>query len=204
MLASGQAAADAWVGLVDPVRIRMRSLQAGEALFRQGDAVAALHRIRKGRVRLVRCLEDGTAVVLHVARSGETFAEASAFADAYHCDAVAEMPTEVDCIPRADVLAAIAAGGNAATGFARLLAAQVRDLRARAELRSIRSASERLLAWLRMQASGNPPAVPMTRTWTEVAAELGLTREATYRALARLESGDRIRRSGQTVQLQAC
>jgi CRP-like cAMP-binding protein len=203
VLASGQAASDPWSRLVDPARVRVRSLQAGEALFRQGDAVAALHRVRKGRVRLVRCLEDGTAVVVHVARSGETFAEASAFADAYHCDAVAEVPTEVDFIARADVLAALAAGGEAATGFTRLLAAQVRDLRARAELRSIRSARERLLAWLRMQASGSPPVVHMARTWTEVAAELGLTREATYRALARLESEHRICRSGQMVQLQA-
>jgi hypothetical protein len=39
---------------------------------------------------------------------------------------------------------------------------------------------------------GKAPSVALDRTWTEVAAELGLTREATYRALARLERDGRI------------
>src|SRR4051794_24985625 len=102
---------EAWHGLVDPARLRVRRLEAGEALFRQGEPVTALHRLRGGRVRLVRCLEDGTAVVLHEARSGETFAEASAFAAAYHCDAVADVPSEVECAPKADFLAALASDG---------------------------------------------------------------------------------------------
>jgi CRP-like cAMP-binding protein len=193
--------AGAWHGLVDPARVRVRRLQAGEALFRQGEPVTALHRLRAGRIRLVRCLEDGTAVVLHAARAGETFAEASAFADAYHCDAVADAPSEVECAPMAEFLSALAAGGEAGLGFTRLLAAQVRDLRARAELRSIRAAPERVLAWLRMRATGNPPSVALNRSWTEVAVEIGLTREATYRALARLERDGRIVREESRVRL---
>ncbi|SDB20971.1 cAMP-binding domain of CRP or a regulatory subunit of cAMP-dependent protein kinases [Belnapia rosea] len=197
------AGLEAWHGLVISARMRVRRLEAGEALFRQGEVVTALYRLQGGRIRLIRCLEDGTAVVLHVARAGETLAEASAFADAYHCDAVADVPSEVECLPKAELVAALASDGEARLGFTRLLAAQVRDLRARAELQSIRSAPERVLAWLRMRATDNPPVAVLERTWTEVAAEIGLTREATYRALAKLEVDGRIVRQGSRVSLQA-
>lgn len=182
-------------------RTRLRHLHAGEVLFRQGEAVAALYRLRTGRIRLVRNLEDGTSVVLHVANANETFAEASAFADSYHCDALADVASDVVSMPRSEFLAALASDRDAALGFARLLAGQVRDLRARAELRSIRAAPERIMAWLRMRATGNPPIAAIDRTWTEIAAELGLTREAVYRALAVLERDRRILRSGASVTL---
>jgi DNA-binding IclR family transcriptional regulator len=70
-----------------------------------------------------------------------------------------------------------------------------------AELRSIPAAPERVIAWLRMRATGNPSSAALGQTWTEVAAELGLTREATYRALARLERDGRIVREESRVSL---
>jgi CRP-like cAMP-binding protein len=192
---------DDWPGAPGIQAARMRHLDAGEALFRQGDPVVTLYRVCVGRVRLVRNLEDGAFVVLHVARPGETFAEASAFADAYHCDAVAEIPSKVALLPKADFLAALQSGTDSGLSFARLLAAQVRDLRARAELRGIRAAPARIMAWLRMPASGNPPVVVTQRTWSEIADELGLTREAVYRALAILERDGRIVRQDGRVTL---
>jgi CRP-like cAMP-binding protein len=131
---------------------------------------------------------------LYVADAGESFAEASLSATHYHCDAVAETDATVLTLPKADLLAALAADPAECLALAQALAAQVRDLRARLELRNIRSATARVIAWLRLHASGNPPSVPMHRSWTQVADELGLTREAVYRALATLERQKRISR----------
>lgn len=47
--------------------------------------------------------------------------------------------------------------------------------------------------WLRLNARGKPPAVDADQPWIDIAAEIGLTHEAVYRALARLQ------RSGATV-----
>ncbi len=163
--------------------------------------MAAVYFLRICRIRLIRNLEDGMSVVLHVAKAGETFAEASAFAERYHCDALADVASDVVSMPRSEFLAGLASNRDAALGFARLLAGQVRDLRARAELRSIRAAPERIIAWLRMRATGNPPVAAIDRTWTEIAAELGLTREAVYRALAVLERDRRILRGGTSITL---
>lgn len=179
----------------------VRRFDPGEHLFRQGDPATAIFVVEEGRLRLLRHLEDGTTVALHTARGGETFAEAALFADAYHCDAVAEVESRVRAIPKTALLEALGRDPALGIAFMRLLAGHVRELRGRVELRNVRSAQERLLAWLRMQAVGSPAAVRLDRTWTEVAAELGLTREAVYRALARLEREGAVLRRGDGIVL---
>ena len=125
-------------------------------------------------------------------------------ADAYHCDGVAEAPSEVISVPKADLLAALEADPQAALSLARALAAQVWDLRARLELRNIRSAPERVLAWLRLRVTGTSPDIMLDRPWTEIAAEIGLTHEAIYRALAKLERGGRLSRAEGRIVLTGC
>jgi CRP-like cAMP-binding protein len=173
----------------------------GATIFRQGDRATAMFLIETGRVRLARVLADGTSLILYVAEAGESFAEASLSAAHYHCDAIADTDAAVVALPKADLLSALAADPAECLALTLALAAQVRDLRAKLELRNIRSASARVLAWLRLHASGNPPSVPMHRSWTQVADELGLTREVVYRALAALERQKRINRGPDFVGL---
>lgn len=190
-----------WIEALTGTNRTRLSVRAGEAVFLQGAAVTAVYAVKRGRVRLTRRLEDGSAIVLHVARAGEAFAEAALFADHYHCDALADTDTEVEAIPKADVRARLEADPGLCLDLARALAAQVRDVRARLELRNIRSARERVLAWLRLQAGRVPGEVELDRPWTAVAAEMGLTHESVYRALASLESQGTIRRKRNRVYL---
>lgn len=177
-----------------PARALRHRVGRGATVFRQGDAADAVFLVETGRVRLIRLLEDGTSLALYVAEAGECFAEASLSAAHYHCDAVAETDSAVLALPKVDLLAALAADPAECLALALALASQVRDLRARLELRDIRSATARVLAWLRLHASGNPPNVPVHRPWTRIADELGLSREAVYRALAVLQRQRRISR----------
>jgi CRP-like cAMP-binding protein len=193
--------ANTWIDLIAAHHLRRRSLAKGELLFRQGDRTLAIYLVSAGRVRLVRHLEDGSAVTLHTARAGETLAEAALFAKAYHCDAVAEVPAELVVMPKATLLRALENDPSASLRIARLFAGQVRDLRARLEVRNIRSAADRVLAWLRLAAEGNPPRVAIDRPWIEIASELGLTHEAVYRAIATLERNGTIERTDGTVVL---
>jgi CRP-like cAMP-binding protein len=189
------------LAVLDQSRVTRHRFSRGATIFRQGDRATALFLIETGRVRLVRVLADGTALNMYVAQAGESFAEASLSAVHYHCDAIAEVDTAVLALPKADLLSALAADPAECLMLALTLATQVRDLRARLELRNIRSASARVLAWLCLHASGNPPSVPMHRSWTQVADEVGLTREVVYRALATLERQKRIRREPGFVNL---
>jgi CRP-like cAMP-binding protein len=182
-------------------RVTRHRFSAGATVFRQGDRATAMFLIETGRVRLARVLADGTPLILYVAQAGESFAEASLSAAHYHCDAIAETDAAVLALPKGAMLSALAADPAECLALTLALAGQVRDLRARLELRNIRSASARVLAWLRLHSSGNPPSVPMHRSWTQVADELGLTREAVYRALATLERQKRISRGPGFVSL---
>lgn len=181
-------------------RARQRRLAAGDCLFRQGDRAQAIFRVEQGRLRLVRHLADGRTVTLHVARAGDGLAEAALFAGQYHCDAVAEVDSSVAVIARAPLLAALRGDAEASLAFAADLSRQVRSLRWQLELRNIKSARERLLAWLQLQADAHG-VVASDRPWTVIAPELGLSHEAIYRALARLQVERRLRRRKDRIQL---
>lgn len=178
-----------------------QSVDRGAAVFRQSDPASAVFVVESGCIRLARMQADGTALVLHVAEAGDSFAEAALSATSYHCDAVADTDSVVLALPKADLLAALAADAAECLALALALASQVRDLRARLEMRNVRPASERVLAWLQLHATGQPPCVQLRHSWTRAAEEMGITREAVYRALARLEQQGRIVRSPHMVRL---
>ncbi len=174
---------------------------AGSTIFRQGAPTLAIFQVRTGCVEVVRHLSDGSVVTIATARPGETFAEAALFADHYHCDAVARTDCEITSVPSAAVRDLIDAEHSQARDLAVFFSRQVRDLRSRIEILRIKRAPDRLLAWLRGQAKGNPPTVKIGSPWASVATEIGLTPEALYRALRTLEQRGAISRSEASVQL---
>ena len=175
-------------------KVSRRRLERGATLINQGDPASAVYVVEAGRIRMQRILSDGATLILYVANAGESFAEASLSATHYHCDAIAETDSFVLVLPKADLLALMTSDPAQGVAFALALATQVRDLRTKLELRNVRSATERVLAWLRLQATGDSPQILLNRSWTLIAEELGLTREAVYRALAVLERAGRIAR----------
>jgi len=180
-----------------------KALAAGEYVFHQGDPVHSVYVVERGRVLLSRCQADGAVVTLFSARGGESFAEAALSSHHYHCDAVAAEDSIVVALPVAQLRRHFLADPASAMDLAMFFSRQVRDLRARLELRNVRSATDRTLQWLRAHASGNPQRLQLTGTWSELADELGLTREALYRALAKLERDGVIKRDKGVVNLRA-
>lgn len=166
-----------------------RELAAGQALFRQGDSVVAIFAVERGRLRLVRHTIDERKVVLHTARPGELLAEAALFSATYHCDAVADTASRLRVLSKPELLAALRGDPDFALRFMGVLARQVMALRTRLELRSIRSARERLLQHLLLHAAAaEGRTVRLDGTLMDLAAELGMTHETLYRTLAELEA----------------
>ena len=178
----------------------VRVLAPGELLFRQGDWAAAIYKVESGRLRLIRRTIDDHLVILHTARQGEFFAEASLFAEAYHCDAVATVQSRVRVYPKAMVMDALRNDPALAEAFMARLAHQLQELRARMELRNIRSARERVLQYLRLRVHNRSIAVE--GQLQDIAAEIGITREALYRTLAALEAEGCLTRMGTAILLK--
>jgi len=159
---------------------RETRLAPGETLFVSGEEVTGVHMVRSGRVHLQRHTAHGAHMVLQNAGPGTVLAEASAYSTRYHCDAVAAEESVVAGLPKERFLAALAGEPALAESWSALLARSVQAARLRSEIRSLPRVADRLDAWL---AEGN--ALPEKGRWQEVAAELGITREALYRELSR-------------------
>jgi CRP/FNR family transcriptional regulator, dissimilatory nitrate respiration regulator len=184
------------------MRPRPRRMAAGEALFHRGDKAFGIFFLASGRLRMQRVTPDGGTVTLHVARAGEMFAEASLFSDRYHCDAIADADCEIGLYPKDELVARFRDDPADLWAFAATLAQQIQQIRGRYELKQIRSAPERVLQFLRLRcdaAGSYRPDGPLK----DMAAELGLSHEALYRALATLERQRRITRVEGSLRLIA-
>lgn len=192
-----QLAESALAGL----RPTTRELAAGETLFATGDATRGFFAVRRGQIRLARFSASGRETVLFVAGPGERFAEASLFAETYHCDAQAVTESSVTCFPKTEALALLQTDVAARLDLTADLARQVMELRSALTLRDIRSARERVLAHLVAQAGAEGRTVAIKGLLKDVAATIGLAPEVLYRTLAQLEAEQVIRRGGGTIEL---
>jgi len=190
--------ADWW----DAVPHRARAFGKGETLFHRGDPVHAMFRVERGQIRLERRTIDGRLLILHSAKSGELIAEASLFAEAYHCDATASEESVVSVCPKAELLAAMAADPTRMLQLTRMIAHKLQDVRHKLELRNVRSASDRILLYLELKAD-TARSVTVEGSLQDLASELGLTREAFYRTLASLERSGEIRRDHRQIILNS-
>jgi CRP-like cAMP-binding protein len=191
-----------WLPAAVRARSTVRELDVGEALFRQGDRTFAIFEVERGQMRLVRHTGDDREVVLHASRAGELFAEAALFSNVYQCDAIAGVASRVRAYPKPDLLSAFRRDPRFAERFLAHLAHQIHDLRARLEARNVRSARERVLRHLALAAGPDGRTVSLDGTLMDLAAEIGLTHEALYRALAALEKERRIERTRSSITLR--
>jgi CRP-like cAMP-binding protein len=181
-----------------PVR---RNLRAGETLFRAGNRVKAVYVVSSGRMKLVRMSSSGSEVTLHRASAGESFAEPSLFSDRYHCDAIAESASELLAYDKAEIIQALAAKPDRMMSLLQHFTRQVQQLRSRAEILSLRGATDRLMGYFELCRQPEADTLRLDATWKQVATEIGLTHEALYRALRRLEQSGAIERNGSQVRL---
>ena len=158
-------------------RVR-RTLEYGEALFVQDSATAGLFYLASGTIDLKRATNTGHSVMIHRARSGDTFAEASLFSDTYHCTATAVCDAIVIECKRAAISRLLNTDIEFACSMASRFATQIQETRRRVELLSIRAANERILAALNDGL--------LVEDITTFAETIGLAPETVYRTLTQL------------------
>jgi len=187
-----------------PVRAgaRDRKLEAGQTLFHAGQRTGGLYEVLDGKIRLVRVDRSGREAILQLASAGDTLAEASLFSPTYHCDAIATTEAVVRLYPKTILLAELKRDPNLLEAFAAMLARQVMTLRTRLERRNIHSARDRVRHYLTVNAKSDGRTIALPGTLKELAADLGLTHEALYRTLARMEADGEIERSDGLIKVR--
>jgi len=176
-----------------PAELRRRAadivVAAGETLFRLGERPRRMLWVITSEVRLVRRSRNGAEIVLQRANSGFV-AEASLDSPRYHCDAVAATEGRSLGLPIEPFREALRSDEVFRTFWMQRLAREVRALRAQSERLSLRSAADRVVHYI--ESEGRDGRLELRRTRKAWAAELGLTHEALYRALAGLRRAGRI------------
>jgi len=195
--APGRPSSPPLVAGISPV---MRTIKSGEYLFRKGNRSAGIYFVANGNLRMQRITPDGGTVVMHTAHSGDFFAEASLFVERYQCDAIAERDSDLWFYPKQDLMDRLNNDPQAFWEFTAGLARSLHDIRQRYELKQIRSAPDRVMQLLRLRCNAEG-FYPARGTLKDMAAELGLTHEALYRALTSLEQGKRIRRDAGVLRI---
>ncbi len=180
--------------LFEEARTGGKSLAQGEFLFQKGAASTHLYTVLEGCVRMVRFTSTGDPIIMHTARSGDGLAEASLFFDTYHCDAEAVLPSTVACYDKKRIVAIIGASPQKSLACIAFFSRQVRSLRALLEVRSIRSARDRVLHYLMLQAAPENMTVRISGSIKDMAHDLAMAHETLYRILANLEKEGKISR----------
>ena len=164
--------------LIPPSSCRRRLSDEGEVVFHQGSKTRGLFFVIEGKIELRRFSEAGQGVIIHRAKSGETFAEASLFSDHYHCDAVCTVKSQLVEMDRGTILHKFQNDPGFALAIAKRFARQNQEYRRKVEMLTIKSAEERIYAAI---LDGL-----LTDSIKSFASEIGLTHEAVYRGLSKL------------------
>jgi CRP-like cAMP-binding protein len=182
------------------IQYQTLNLKKGECLFHQGANIERLFFLEKGRIKLVRNTIEGQPLIIHIAYSQETFAEASLFSDKYHCNAICDSSSIVLSFSKNEVLAYLKLHPKYTMELLKINAQQVRDLRLLNEIKSINSAYDRVWAFLLSEAN-QASKLYFSYSLKDMAQKLGLAHETFYRTLKILEQEGRIIRGEQFIEL---
>lgn len=162
-----------------------RDLAAGQILFQQGESAQALFWVRAGRLRLVSFI-PAQVITHYTVTVGESLAETALYFDTYGCTAIADRASQVIEIPKQAFLEALHQSCHLSGIYVAHLTQRFHEVKTLLELRSIRSARERVLHYLTHRSVDRTRLV-LDRPLKSLAGELGLTPEGLSRILSRLE-----------------
>lgn len=178
---------------------RLVRSEKNELVFKADSPAAAVFRVQEGEVHLVRHAPDGGAVVIHRARPGDFFAEASLFSRRYHCDAVSVQPSTCLRLPADALRQALQQDPALALEWIAALSGNLRRQRSALECMALKGTRARIVHYL--VDRGDQGRLTLDQPLIEWSRELEVSHEALYRTLAAMEKEGSLARDGVTLQL---
>ena len=162
---------------------RSLSFDANQPVFRTDDPVRLMYLVIEGEIDLLRFSSQGATLILARATPFDVVAEASAYSNAYHCDGIASVPSQLKCLSVEAFQKGLQGSTSATHVWTKRLAFELQSARTQSEIRSLKTVADRLDAWLSV---GN--TIPPHGRLQDLARILSVSREALYRELARRRS----------------
>lgn len=169
----------------------IRTLQAHEALFYEGDDTANLYEVIEGVVRVYKIFADGRRQVISFAYPGDLIGFGQAETFRFDCDALTRARVRV--IPQNSLLRAVRERPELGEKILAIAANQVNSMQDLSIMLCRKSAIERLASFLIYLVRRSPESMassqvslPMTRA--DIADYLGLTIETVSRNFTKLRT----------------
>lgn len=184
----------------------VKSLDKGEYLFHEGDSARGFYVVQRGAVNVHRVNAAGKEQIIHVFRTGDSFAEvALASASGYPADARALEPTQVLLVQKDGILALLKRRPELALRMLGSMSSHLRVLVGQLEDLTLKDVETRLANWLVKRCphreSDRPVRIELTMTKRVLAAELGTVSETFSRTLAKFRAQKLISVKGKTVTI---
>lgn len=156
----------------------------GSRLFETGRKPEFMFFVDTGEVTLERCSREGNAIILQRTRRGFV-SEASLQSPSYHCDAVAVADSDVVRIPLRDLRNALASDPAFSMRWVGMLNREIMRLRRQCERLSLNTVEERLVHLIETEGTG--ASFPLGAGLKSIARQIGVSHEALYRCVAKME-----------------
>ena len=182
----------------------VKSLERGEYLFHEGDPATGFYVVQRGAVNVHRVTAAGKEQIIHVFRTGDSFAEvALATLTGYPADARAQEPTQVLLVQKDGFLALLKRQPELALRMLGSMSSHLRVLVGQIEDLTVKDVETRLANWLVKRCpnprSEAPLKIELTVAKGMLAAELGTVSETFSRTLAKFREQKLITVKGKTV-----
>lgn len=182
----------------------LKSLEKGEYLFHEGDPAIGFYVVQRGAVNVHRVSATGKEQVIHVFRTGDSFAEvALASEKGYPADARVLESSVILLVQKNGILALLRRQPELALRMLGSMSSHLRVLVGQLEDLTLRDVETRLANWLIKRCanptSEQPTRIELTMTKRVLAAELGTVSETFSRTLGKFREQKLLAVKGKTV-----
>ena len=170
------------------------TLKAGEIVFHAEEPAENIFGVKTGKIQLIRYLENGQMSHLYPMQAGAWFGESALFKDVYSSSAIATEPSQVIAISKQTFLTLLSQDSEVSLRFISQLTEQLHTAKNLMTLRCIRSANDRVLAYLHNLKMPGQNSCMLNCPIKVIAGQICLTPEVVSRSLRKLQDDGVIQR----------
>ena len=185
-------------GLID-AKPSLLSLKSGEIIFHADEPAQRIFGVHTGKVQLACYLESGQMSNQYAVETGAWFGEDALFNETYQNSAIATQPSLIIALPKQTFLTLLQNDPEISLTFVVQLAEQLCRAKTIMTLRCIRSAYDRVLAYLNTLDTSDKHTCILDCSIKEMAEQICLAPEVVSRSLRKLQDDGIIQRNQRKI-----
>lgn len=169
----------------------------GEFLFHHGKKPESMFFIVSGEAILTRTNSQGEPTTLQRCKGG-FLSEASLLSESYHCDAISTQSGQAITLPIKSLREALS-DSKFSLKWVQLLSKEIMRLRTQTERLNLKDIRSKLIHLI--ETEGNQGVLILQSDLKSMASEIGVTHEALYRTIAKLEKEGLLKKQSHSLEL---